>query len=94
MKIAIAELKRMLPVGQEYMAEFIGVNRIHCKPGIQLTKRIVVKSNSELISKFLDGPRINELIYLGSWVGITADKREDGIYLSSSEIGEFLKISL
>lgn len=97
MKITIAQLKRRLPVGTKYTAEFIGVNRRFCKPGMEVTRRIVSKQTSEMVSILLDGPLHGRNIYM-KWAGTTADEREGSIYVSGmDEFGtpdEFLKITI
>jgi hypothetical protein len=95
-KIAIAEVKRCLAKGIEYPAEFIGINAKMCKPGMQVTRRVVLKNKTEMASIFLDGPEKDESIYL-NWKNVTADERDGSIFLSMTETEhpeEFLKITL
>lgn len=96
MKISIAEIRRRLKPGTPYIAEFIGaVNTRLCDPGMERTKRIVVtNTTTEMKSRFLDGPKEGQDIYL-RWVGVSADSRDGYIYLSQSDgktAGEFLRI--
>lgn len=92
--MTIAELKRRLAPGVEFTVEFIGVNRRYCRPGSELTRRRVETNKSQLVSRFLDGPRAGELIYL-PWAGITAVEREGSVYLSGPDTGgEFLRIQI
>ena len=96
MKIAIAEVKRRLVEGVEYTGEFIGVNANMCKPGMQVTRRVVLKNMTEMVSMFHDGPKKDESIYL-NWKNVTAEVRDGSIFLSMTETEqpeEFLKISL
>lgn len=96
MKIAIAEVKRRLAEGIEYTGEFIGINAKMCKPGMQVTRRVVRKNKTQMVSVFLDGPKVGEPIYL-NWKNVTADERDGSIFLSMTETEqpeEFLKITL
>lgn len=96
MKIAIAEVKRRLVEGIEYKGEFIGINAKMCKPGMQVTRRVVLKNKTEMVSMFLDGPKKDESIYL-KWKNVTAEERDGSIFLSMTETErpeEFLKITL
>jgi hypothetical protein len=96
MKIAIAEVKLRLAEGVEYTGEFVGVNARMCKPGMQVTRRVIVKNKSEMVSRFIDGPKAGEVIYL-NWKNVTADERDGSIFLSMTETAtpeEFLKITL
>ena len=96
MKIAIAEVKRRLAEGVEYTGEFIGINSKLCKPGMQVTRRVVLKNKTQMVSVFLDGPKKDESIYL-HWKNVTADERDGSIFLSMTETErpeEFLKITL
>lgn len=90
----ISELKKLLPVGKEFVVEFIGINRKLCLPGMELTKRVVHQNNSQLVSQFLEGPKINQLIYM-SWKGIEASERDGSIFLSGTDSGgDFLRIQI
>jgi hypothetical protein len=96
MKIAIAEVKRRLVEGVEYTGEFIGINAKMCKPGMQVTRRVVRKNKTEMVSVFLDGPKKDESIYL-NWKNVTAEERDGSIFLSMTETerpDEFLRITL
>ena len=104
MKISIAEVKRRLKIGTEFTAEFIGQNAIHCKTGMQITKRRVLKNNSQLESILLDGPNKGKTIHL-NWTNVTAQEKDGSIILSMNEkqgsecvpqqpLDEFLKITL
>ena len=109
MKISIAQLKRHLPVGQEFNAEFIGaVNiRVFGNKGVTdlklsqeelVTKRRVEKQSSEMASRILTGPDKDKLIYL-TWKGIEArlesyPEQKDFVILTHKENKEdFLKIT-
>ena len=95
MKVSIAGVKAKLSVGTEFVGEFIGVNAQICRPGLQKTRRRVTKNNTELVSTFLDGPRVGEAIYL-TWRGLTADETDGAIVLSMHDNGAaepFLRIT-
>jgi hypothetical protein len=95
-KLSIAALKRRLTEGVEYTGEFIGKNATICRPGLQVTRRVVVSNKSDLVSRFIDGPKAGGTIYL-PWNGKTADERDGSIYVSNSHVNppeEFLKITL
>lgn len=97
MKISIAEVKRRLQPGVEYIGEFVGTNRLRCAPGMAVTRRQVVKCTPSLQSVFLDGPKEGHLIY-GDWNHVTADERDGSIYLTmdltQGRREEYLKITL
>lgn len=95
-KLSIAEVKRRLAPGVEFVGEFVGVNAHRCPPGLQKTRRRVVKNASQLVSEFLDGPKVGELIYL-RWVHTSAEERDGAIFLTMTEVRppeKFLKITL
>jgi len=95
MKLSIAEVKRRLSVGVEFTGEFVGTNAGRCQPGMQTTRRRVVKNTSTLVSVLLDGPKKDELIYL-DWKNVTADERDGSVFLTMADVNppeEFLKIT-
>lgn len=97
MKISISEVKRRLHPGVKFIGEFIGINRSICKSGLEITNREVVKNtSSQMISKYVNGPRVGSFIYL-TWNGLTAEEKEGSIYLTMTDNDkpeEFLKITL
>jgi len=94
MKISAAEVRRRLPVGTECIVEFIGINRKHCAPGNERTRRrIIGQTASQMVSLFLEGPKVDHRIYL-QWYRITAEEKDGAIILSDGYQGEFLKIEL
>jgi hypothetical protein len=92
MKISIADVKKRLGVGVEFVGEFVGDNAKFCRPGMEKTRRRVVTNNTQLVSEFLDGPKVGQVIYC-KWAGVTADERDGGIFLTSDG-EEFLKITI
>lgn len=98
MKLSIAALKRMLPVGMHFTAEFYGiVNRaVALKSGL-ITRRCVTKQTSDMVSVYLDGPRTGLSIWL-NWRGVSAKQEEDGSITLFQKVTDhqtepFLKIS-
>jgi hypothetical protein len=108
MKMSVAELKRLLPVGTEYTAEFIGELNMRVLSNLgpttlvkpeneRIARRRVVKQNSQMVSLILDGPKQGVETHL-HWSGITARKDTDGgIIVTNKEYNppkDFLKIRL
>jgi hypothetical protein len=95
MKISIADVKRRLPVGTKFAAEFIGRNAVHCRPGMQFTSRQVKRQTSQYMeSEFLDGPTVGETIDL-IWKGKEAKQVGEAIVFTNTSVNppeEFLKI--
>jgi hypothetical protein len=103
MKIAIAEVKRRLPVGTEFTAEFLReplVVRGNCgdtvmAPVQMITRRRVVKQTSQMVSVYLDGPKAGKEIYC-DWAGVSAREDTDGsIILTNTKVSpaeDFLRI--
>ena len=82
--MTIAELRRRLPVGTHFAAEFLD----HAA-----SERVVVKNSThQLVSRFLSGNRAGELIYL-EWRGVKASQGADGITLAD-ENGPFVRFVL
>jgi hypothetical protein len=95
MNLSIAGLKRMLPVGTEFTAEFCGdVNMV--KAGKLITRRKVTRQTGDMVSEFLDGPDTGKEIYL-NWKGVKArmlgEDDDNTIILTQPERGDFLKIT-
>lgn len=95
--VSVAEVRRRLPVGTEFTGEFIGINAKNCRPGMQVTRRRVVKNSShELESVMLNGPQKDGLIHL-NWKHVAAGERDGNIILTMTETKppeKFLKITL
>jgi hypothetical protein len=91
MKITIAEVKRRLPVGTEYIGTYVG-KFAYLTKGYTTCKRKVVRNTNTLESVFLDGSRAEERVFL-PWRSVTATENHDGITLSDDN-GEFLRIKL
>lgn len=96
MRLSITKVREQLPEGREFTGEFIGLNAKFCRPGMQVTRRRVVKNSSyQLLSRFLDGPQKGRLIYL-AWKGLTAEDVDGAVILTKTVDGEpeaFLKIT-
>mgnify|MGYP003989206587 FL=1 len=99
MNLAIAALKRMLPVGTEFTAEFCGHNIVklimRCDKwaGKLITRRKVTRQTGDMVSEFLDGPDTGKEIYL-NWKGVKARTNEnEEIILTQNEDDDFLKIT-
>lgn len=92
-KLSIAEVKRKLPVGTEYTAEFIG--KINTRNVSQrILRRRVLKHGNEMVSLLLDGPHQGEEIAL-SWKDTTAEEDDLGIiFLTRINAETYLKIWL
>lgn len=105
MKLTIAEVKRRLPAGAKFTGEFCGRlnTRVISNTGAtslvkpeneRRTQRIVRKQSSEMVSEFLSGPRIGQLIYC-AWKGVSAREEAGDIILSQEIQGrseDFLRI--
>lgn len=94
MKMTIAELKRRLPVGAEFTAQFLrGPITIRGNLGDTVLpadntprRRRVVKQTSQMVSVHLDGPKAGQEAYL-TWKGTTARQDTDGsIILTNTEV--------
>ena len=95
--ISLAEARRRLPVGTEFIGEFIGINARICKPGMQTTRRQVVKNSShELESILLDGPKKSQLIHL-NWKHTSVEEENLSLIFTMTEVTPqeaFLKITI
>lgn len=92
MKISITEVKRRLVAGTNFVGEFVGDNVRLCSPGMEKTRRCVKKNTTEMVSEFLDGPKVGQSIFC-KWAGVTADERDGSIFLTANG-QEFLKITI
>jgi len=81
-RISLAEVRRMLPVGTRFTAEFIGFNARVCKPENRVTKRTVVKQTAnQMVSVKQDGEHVWH-----QWSHSIAEQYNDGsIVLSMTE---------
>lgn len=81
-RISLAEVRRRLPVGAKFTAEFIGFNGKVCKPENRCTKRVVEKQSAhQMVSVKEDGERVWH-----QWSHTLAEEHEDGsIVLSMTE---------
>lgn len=108
MKMTIAELKRRLPVGAEFTAQFLRgpiTVRGNCGDTVLATdntprRRRVVKQTSQMVSVHLDGPKVGHNAYL-TWKGTTARQDTDGSIILTMNDDEgkrppedYLKITL
>lgn len=94
-RITTAEVRRRLIPGTFFYAEFVGVNRRHCKPGNELTKRRVFKNTAhEMVSEFLTGPTTGVQVY-NPWKGVKAQSEGESILLYQDEdTNPYLKITI
>lgn len=96
-RISLAEVRRRLPVGAKFTAEFIGLNAKVCKPENRCTKRVVEKQTShQMVSVKEDGERVWH-----QWNETMAHEHEDGSIVLSMTDGDeskkpeaFLRITL
>jgi hypothetical protein len=90
MKLTIAEVKRRLPVGKKFIAEWCGkMNKD--KPDARTT-RVVSKQGAVMVSEFLSGSNQGKTIDL-NWRGVSAREENGNIVLSLGE-EDFLKIEI
>jgi hypothetical protein len=107
-KLSIAALKRMLPVGAEFTAEFCCRTAVivrgnlgtttHFVPqpdDLRISRRRVVKQTSQMVSEYLTGPKQGQQIYC-QWTGTTARRDASGdIVLTNTQVDppeDFLRI--
>lgn len=93
MKLSIAEVKRRLSVGTEFTAEFLrgplvvrGNTGDTVMPVPAPSRRRVTKQTSQMVSVYLDGPKVGKSIYC-DWAGVTAREDTDGsIVLTNNKV--------
>lgn len=96
MKISVAEMRRMLPIGATFTAEFIGRNASRAKPEDIKTKRVVIsQSSAEMVSRFVGRDRTATNI----WKSKKVDKLSENEYQVSMILNDdiedpYLKIIL
>ena len=96
--MTIAEVRRRLPVGTEFTAEFINpVGRAKFGEGQHTSRRRVTKQSArEMVSLFLDGPKEGKEIFLG-WKNTKAREEDGSIIFTMTDTGspqDFLKITI
>lgn len=92
MKISIAEAKRMLPTGTEFVAEFVGTMNYESPIGRVTRRRVVSASAYEMKTEILDGPKAGTCIYL-KWTGLAADRDGRCITISQYKGEAFVKFT-
>lgn len=74
MKISIASLRKLLPVGKIFTAEFV-------MTGEKTKRKVLKQSTYEMITEYLGGEKDGKEIYC-SWTGVKADEQGGWITLS------------
>lgn len=95
--ISIAAIRRQLIPGTTYLGEFVGINRLHCVPGMECTRRRITKnSETEMVSQMLTGPKQGH--HIGNpWKGVKARQDGEDIILSvlkNDSLEDYLKITI
>ena len=93
-KLSIAEVKRQLPVGTEFTAEY-------CGPCVRfatelVTRRRVVKQTGTMTTRILTGSKAGHLVYC-EWHGVVAREECGSIVLTNTQVQpaeDFLRITL
>lgn len=84
-RISISALRKRLPVGSTFTAEFI--------PTGEKTKRKVVgQTTHEMVSEILDGEKAGRWSYC-SWTNVIANQ-ENGVITLSDDIGPYARFYL
>ena len=95
-KISLTQLRRILHVGAQFTAEFIGINAKIAKPERVRTYRTVRKQNSRHMVSTIDndGETPGTEVWL-NWQGVTAEQQGEFIVLTMNDVTpseQFLKI--
>jgi hypothetical protein len=93
-KVSLSKLRKILSVGAQFTAEFIGINARIAKPENVRTYRTVRKQNSKHMVSTIDSAIPGTEVWL-NWKGISAEKNGEFIILTMNEVSppeEFLKI--
>lgn len=80
--IAIAELRRRMPVGTKFTAEYM---RGAASYGLTNTREVIKQSNTRMISRLLDGPKSGQEVTC-EWRGVEAIEGDWGIELYKNEM--------
>lgn len=94
MKLSIAEVKRRLPVGTEYVGEYVGGNARNVKLGGRIARRRVTKQTSyEMTSEVLTGPNSGSIPHL-TWQGQKAREDDGAIIILDHQGDQYFRITI
>jgi hypothetical protein len=98
MKISCAEMRRLLPVGTTFQAEFIGDNRRFARPNrINTSRRVTTQTAHQMESLLFpsDGSDPQGIVIYLTWKGLEIENSGKEYLFTNKEDGElFLKITL
>ena len=95
-KLSLSKLRKILSVGAQFTAEFIGINAKIAKPDRVKTYRTVRKQNTRHVVSTIDnaGEIPGTEVWL-NWQGVTAEQHGEFIVLTMNDVNppeQFLKI--